>query len=96
MQKIFFPSSIVSDKFSQFFQKKYALICFHFSFCKVSDFFRFINGNGGGRQDPRHSIRIVIWILLSDTDTDTGIGNSIKISANTETAMLSKAKGGCR
>ena len=43
---------------------------------------------------PRLSIRIVIWILLSDTDTDTGIGNSIKISANTETAMLSK--GGCR
>ena len=34
---------------------------------------------------PRLSIRIVIWILLSDTV----FVNSIKISANTETAMLS-------
>ena len=48
MQKIFFLSSIVSDKFCHFFSKKnYALICFRFSFCKVSDFFRFINGKGG-------------------------------------------------
>ena len=45
---------------------------------------------GQTRQDPRHSIRIVIWILLSDTDTDTGIVNSIKISSNTETAMPSE------
>ena len=35
---------------------------------------------------PRLSIRIVIWILPSDTDTV--FVNSIKISANTETAML--------
>ena len=34
---------------------------------------------------PRLSIRIVIWILPSDTV----FVNSIKISANTETAMLS-------
>ena len=36
------------------------------------------------RQDPRHSIRIVIWILLSDTIVFV---NSIKISANTETSI---------
>ena len=35
---------------------------------------------------PRLSIRIVIWILPSDTV----FVNSIKISANTETAMLSR------
>ena len=35
---------------------------------------------------PRLSIRIVIWILLSDTI----FVNSKKISANTETAMLSR------
>ena len=36
---------------------------------------------------PRLSIRIVIWILLSDTV----FVNSKKISANTETAMLSRS-----
>ena len=35
---------------------------------------------------PRLSIRIVIWILPSDTV----FVNSIRISPNTETAMLSK------
>ena len=35
---------------------------------------------------PRLSIRIVIWILPSDTV----FVNSIKISANNETAMLSR------
>ena len=37
---------------------------------------------------PRLSIRIVIWILPSDTV----FVNPIKISANTETAMLSRLK----
>ena len=40
---------------------------------------------GGLDKASRLSIRIVIWILPSDTV----FVNSIKISANTETAMLS-------
>ena len=52
-----------------------------------------VNENGGRTalhcaaldKAPRLSIRIVIWILLSDTV----FVNSIKISANTETVMLS-------
>ena len=32
--------------FASFSKNNYALICFRFSFCKVSDFFRFINGKG--------------------------------------------------
>ena len=40
---------------------------------------------------PRLSIRIVIWILPSDTV----FVNSIQMSANTETAMLSSSSVTC-